>query len=234
MTVGRAGSTSLLECLERFDDIAVPNRNVSCESNELLYQRDIKEFMKAYSELCKRPIRNIDELIDAFFEANAKYPYAGFKTMPNRHKDYGAFVTRKDIQFITLDRRDLASTAASFFVAEFIETYRRRGEEHKQKFRFEREKDSSRVSGNLAYLHKGHRRLMRIPNAIHLYYEDLCNTAYASQPLDEFFGRPIRLQNPKPPTHGSTYLENWDEFQDFVGRVWTGLNAKQPAGGSPG
>lgn len=226
MTVGRAGSTSLMECLERFDDIAVPNKNTTCTNNELLYPRDIRQFAKAYSDLRKGPVRNADELIDAFFEVNAQSAFAGFKTMPNRHKDYRGFVTRKDIQFITLDRRDVSSTAASFFVAEFMETYRRRGEEHTEKFRFERDKHARRVAGNLAYLHQGHRRLLRIPNAIRLDYEDLCDPAYVSQPLEEFFGRPIRLQNPRPPTQGNVYIENWDEFSKFVETVWPRLETQ--------
>ncbi|MGZ8246317.1 hypothetical protein [Methylomagnum sp.] len=36
--------------------------------------------------------------------------------------------------------------------------------------------------------------------------------------MDDFFARPIRLENPKPPLHGSEYVANWPEFHEFLTR----------------
>ena len=61
-------------------------------------------------------------------------------------------------------------------------------------------------------------QLSQVPNTIALAYEDLCDPTYRNAALDDFFGRPIQIENPKPPTSGGSYVENWDEFRDFIDR----------------
>lgn len=216
LTVGRAGSTSLMESLEKVPGIAVPRNNVESEDNELVHPRHLARYMADYARLCKREIKSQPELIDAFYELNAQAPWAGFKSMPNRHGDFAQFTARKDIQFITLQRRDVASTAASFHRANETGSWRRHGEPRPDSWTFDAARDGDRVKANVAYIFQCRRLLAAIPGAIHLEYEDLCDGKYANKALDAYFGRPIRLLDPKPPTDGSSYVTNWGEFRAFV------------------
>jgi len=226
LTVGRAGSTSLMNVLEKFSDIAVPNKNISCVDNELVHPKRVQEHMQRYAELCGKPIPGQRQLIEAFFELNAGMPYAGFKTMPDRHKHYEAFVSRPDIQFITLTRRDVPSTVASFLMAMKTDSWRRFGEPQQATWKFVESQDGPRAAGNLAYVHASNARLGRVPNAIHLVYEDLCDPAYRCPALDDFFGRPVKIENPKPPTSGAAYVENWEEFCAFMAQAQRKLDAQ--------
>jgi hypothetical protein len=212
--------------LETFPDIVVPNKNISCVDNELVHPKRVQEHMTRYAELCGTPITTQKQLIDGFFAHNAGAAYAGFKTMPDRHERYDAFVGRTDIQFITLMRRDIPSTVASFLMAMKTAYWQRSGGPQRATWKFDRERDGKRARGNLAYVHESIGRLKKVPNAIHLLYEDLCDPAFKSPALDAFFGRPIRLQDPKPPTSGSTYVKNWDEFCAFIARVQRRLDSK--------
>lgn len=220
MTVGRTGSTSLMEALGRSEDIAVPNKNIECPDNELIHPRTLTNNLARYSELCHRTLSGQQELVDAFFELNADYAYAGFKSMTNRHKDYPGIFSRSDLQYITLDRRDIASTAASFLLAEIRGSWRRHGEPQPEGFRFDAARWGKRVESNVVYMFRSHWVLNDLPGAIHLYYEDLCNPDARSAELDAFFGRPVRLLTPKPPTSGSSYVSNWEEMQAFVDNAW--------------
>ena len=141
LTVGRAGSTSLMEALEKVPDLAVPRTNVESEDNELVHPRHVKRYAEEYGKLVKRKLATQAELIDAFYEVNEGATYAGFKSMPNRHRDYARFAGRKDIQFITLQRRDLASTAASFHRANETGTWRRHGEPRPDSWTFDVPRD---------------------------------------------------------------------------------------------
>ncbi len=226
LTVGRAGSTSLMNVLEKFPDVAVPNKNIPCVDNELFHPKRVQAHMQRYAELCGTPITGQRQLIDCFFAHNAGMAYAGFKTMPNRHKNFGAFTARKDIRFITLTRRDIPSTVASFLLAMKTDSWRRFGEPQPVTWKFVAAQDGRQALSNLAYVHESLDKVSRVPNAIHLAYEDLCDPAYRCAALDDFFGRPIRIENPKPPTSGSAYVENWDEFCAFIGEGLRKLDAK--------
>jgi UDP:flavonoid glycosyltransferase YjiC (YdhE family) len=205
-----------MEILETFQDVAVPSRNVRSEDNELVHPRHAKRYAAEYAKLAGRAIRRQPDLIEAFYAVNDSAAYAGFKSMPNRHPDFAAFTGRKDIQFITLRRRDVASTVASFLRAGDTGSWRRHGEDPDASWRFDPKAHGEAARSNLAYVRSSHEQLGAIPGAIHLFYEDLCNPEYANPELDEFFGRPVRLLNPKPPTAGSSYVENWDEFLKFI------------------
>ena len=216
LTVGRAGSTSLMTRLEQFPDIAVPNKNLRCTSNELVHPGRVAKYMKRYSEMCGRPIGSQDELIDSFYAFNEGFAFAGFKSMPNRHADLQAFTDRKDIRFITLTRNDITSTVASFLIAASTGTFKREGEPHLLKWRFNPSTDAPRALQTLGYVQRSHSQLRLIPNAIRLTYEDLCAPGFRSAALDAYFGRPISLEHPKPPTFAGDYLENWEEFKAFI------------------
>ena len=216
LTVGRAGSTALMNRLERYPDIAMPGKNIECVDQELVHPARLQGQAAAYARLCGRAITTPEQLIECFFEVNGNAAFAGFKTMPNRHRDLDRFVVRSDITFITLSRRDVASTVASFLLAMATDSWRRDGGPQSARWTFDAKRDAAAVLGNLRYVVKGDAQLRAVPNAIALVYEDLCDPEFASPALDAFFGRPIRLDDPKPPTSGETYVANWSEFRAFV------------------
>ena len=216
LTVGRAGSTALMDHLARYSDVALPGKNIDCVDQELVHPARIAAHAAAYAKLAATAITTVDELIDAFFAHNACAAYAGFKTMPNRHKVLDRFVSRPDIQFITLARRDVASTVASFVVAMATDSWRRDGGPQTARWTFEPRRDAAGVAGNLRYVLKSAELLRRVPNAIALAYEDLCDPGFSDPGLDAFFGRRIRLDHPQPPTSGESYVVNWPEFRAFV------------------
>jgi UDP:flavonoid glycosyltransferase YjiC (YdhE family) len=216
MTEGRSGSTSLMEVLEGFENVAVPNKNFSCPDNELVHPKRVREHMEKFAALRGRPINSNDELIEAFFEFNNNFAYAGFKSMPDRHQNFDEFIFRKDIRFITLKRRDIASTIASFTMARATGSWRRHGEERQEQWRFDPARDGDWIRSNLLYILSSHERLDRVPDAISLHYEDLCDATYSCPELNEYFAHEIRLRNPKPPTSGGSYVANWEVFTAFV------------------
>ncbi|HEX8009619.1 MAG TPA: hypothetical protein VF814_01555 [Casimicrobiaceae bacterium] len=228
LTVGRAGSTALMDRLARYPDVAVPGKNIECVDQELTHPARIQAHAAAYARLCGRAIATAEQLIDGFFEVNGGAGYAGFKTMPNRHRDLARFVARPDIQFITLSRRDVASTVASFLMAMATDSWRRDGGLQTARWKFDAQRDAAAVVGNLRYLVKGDAKLRAVPNAIALVYEELCAPAFSSPALDAFFGRPIRLDDPKPPTSGESYVANWPEFRAFVDQAQRAMTAAPP------
>ena len=230
LTTGRTGSTALMDALEKFDDIALPNKNIACPDNELVHPKDIARYAQEYSGLCQTPITRRGQLIDCFYEYNADSRFAGFKSMPERHRDYRAFIDRKDITFITLIRCDVASTVSSFMLAFTKGTWRRSGEAAPAQWTFRRE-DAKKVLDNLAYIHHSLIQLGRVPGAIRLTYEDLCDADFQNAELDGYFERPIRIDNPRPPTSGRDYVTNWEEFEAFVVNAYRRLQEKA---GRPG
>lgn len=222
LTVGRSGSTSLMNFLAKFDDIAMPCKDVDCVDNELLNPDSVVRIAAEYAARCSAPIRTPDELIECFYRVHGAAPYAGFKSMPNRHSDLAAFTVRQDIRFITLVREDIASTVASFQVAIHTGSWRRFGEPQAARWVFNPARDGQGVLSNLAYVLQSNAALRRIPHAIALTYEGLCDPAFSNAALDQFFARQVRIDNPRPPTHGSSYVENWEEFAAFVQNAASG------------
>ena len=216
LTVGRAGSTALMDHFARYPDIALPGKNIDCVDQELMHPARLQAHAASYARLRGRAIATAEELIEAFYELNAGAAFAGFKTMPNRHPDLERFVSRPDVQFITLSRRDVASTVASFLMAMATDSWRRHGGAHGARLRFDARRDAAAVSGNLRYVLKSAEQLRRVPRAIALDYEDLCDPSFSAPALDRFFERSIRLDDPRPPTSGESYVENWPEFRAFV------------------
>jgi len=219
MTVGRSGSTSLMTCLEQYDDIAVPNKNIHCVNNELLHEKRVDGYRKEYETLTGAAVETAQQLIERFYQFNSGCGYAGFKTMPNRHPDFEAFVCRNDIQFITLIREDVASTVASFMLAMETMVWQRQGERQAAVWHFDVAQHAEAVLSNLTYVLKSHAAIRSIPNAIALTYEALCSPQFENKNLDVFFNRPIQLGNPKPPTSGRSYVDNWEAFEQFIAQA---------------
>jgi len=217
MTSGRAGSTALMDLLSRHDDIAVPHKQVDCVDNEILHPRRRADYARQYQQLTGLPIQDELSLIHAFYESNRQSPYVGFKSMPERHRKLREFADQSNLQFITLSRADVPSTVASFLMAFDAGTWRREGGEQPNRLVFGPGYEQ-RSLGHLQYLETCEQMLQSLPAAIHLQYEVLCRPDFHCEPLDDFFQRHIALQDPKPPTTGASYVENWDEFCSFINR----------------
>jgi len=215
LTSGRAGSTALMDFLESFDDVALPNKNIACRDNELLHTDRIKEHFIKYQELCNKPVSNQEDLIERFFEYNSKIPYAGFKSMPTRHIHFGQLIARQDIRFIILTRKDICSTIASFFVAVHTGSWRRSGEPQTVKWQF-RQENVQQVLDHLRYIYKSEKLLGQIENSVRITYEDLCSPYFNNYELNDFFKRTVKLENPKKPVTAADYVVNWAEFKKFV------------------
>lgn len=226
LTIGRTGSTSLMHALEKFDDIALPSRDTVCIDNELLHAERIAGYMEHYAPHASEKIVRPQQLINAFYACHAEASYAGFKSMPNRHPNYLKFIRRSDIQFITLTRRDLPSLVASFISAMENGTWRRNGEEPPTEWQFDVDRHGTAVTSNVAYVLKSYAALNAVPNAIRLSYEGLCDPSKEHVELNKFFGRTIKLSNPKPPTIGEKYVANWAEFKNFVVNTANGMMQK--------
>ena len=112
---------------------------------------------------------------------------------------------------------------SSFATARLTKAWRRHGEATPTPWTFTPENIHD-VAGNVEYIHESWLRLNAVPNPIRLTYEDVCEPGASSPELDEYFKRPIRLDNPKGPTSGESYVTNWDEFERFVMRCWETLS----------
>lgn len=217
LTSGRSGSTALMDALARFDDIAVPNKQVDCVDNEILHPKRRADYAQQYQKLTGLPVTDELSFINAFYESNKHAPYVGFKSMPERHRQLREFVTQPDLQIITLRRNDFPSTVASFLMAFDAGTWRREGGEQPNRLVFGPNYEQ-RAIGHLRYLEQTNRLLDSVPGAIHLQYEELCRDGFVSPQLDEFFQRHIGLLNPKLPTSGASYVDNWDALCNFLER----------------
>lgn len=217
MTVGRSGSTALMNYLQKFDDIALPCRDIACVDNELLHPSFVAQYQADYAALLGTAIDSGDALTDAFFNMHKKSKYVGFKSMPNRHSNIVQFLSKPDVQIIALWRDDVASTVASFMKAQDTGSWRRDGaSEADEKWRFDAKKHQEAALKNLAYVLNCNALLKNAPNAIKLSYEQLCDADISHAALDQFFKRSIKIDKPKPPTSGEQYVENWAEFKQFI------------------
>ena len=211
--------------------VAVPGRQLACRDHELLHPQYAAGYARELGGRLGRPLRSGDALVDAFFELNGDRAFAGFKSMPDRHADFAAFVRRPGLQVLTLVRRDLVATAASFLLAMTRGTWRRSGGVPAERLVL-REGQLPNLRGNLTYLHRCLRQLAAVPDAIRLAYEDLCDPAFEAPELDRFFGRPVRLARPLPPTRAGDYVENLDALVGVVREHWAAL--ERSAGAVPG
>jgi hypothetical protein len=216
MTVGRSGSTALMYALRKQPDLATPGKNIDCVDDELLHPDFVAQYASGYRRLTAADIGTPDQLVEAFFDFNAGAAFAGFKSMPNRHRDFAAFVRTPGLTVISLVRDDIPSTVASFLLATATGCWRRGGGSQSRSLRFDPRRHGPFVAANLRYVNDGIKRIAAIPGAITLTYEALCRPDFRSPELDAYFGRAVRLENPKPPLHGSSYIENWPEFQRFL------------------
>ena len=78
-TVGRTGSTALMDAVQGFDDIAVPNKTIACPDNELVHPRRVR---LTYESLCDPAFRRVE--LDAYTGRPIKIedprPLTGFRS----------------------------------------------------------------------------------------------------------------------------------------------------------
>ena len=222
MTTGRSGSTALMNAISARPEVVVPAADIECDDHELLHQQRFAATAKLYSQRCGITINSASELIDAFFSIHADARWAGFKTMPERHRDLREFVNREDIQFITLARRDVIGTCASFMLAMEKNTWRRSGGAPIHSWTFSA-KSRPRVEGNLQYIYSSLRVLQQVPGAIPVFYEDLCEPGYEHPALNSYFDTRLVFANPKQPIVAADYVTNWSEFTQFCVDHWNQL-----------
>ena len=218
MTVGRCGSTALMQALRAFPDISTPGKAIDCVDDELLHPEHATRHASDYAGLTGQPVRSADDLLGAFFRHHSASAYAGFKSMPNRHRDFAAFVRTPEIRFIGLVRYDIPSTVASFLIAMAAGCWRRDGGAKRYRLAFDAKAHGPAVASNLRYVLDSLGAIDAMPNAIRLVYEELCRPDFRSAELDDYFERSVRLANPKPPLHAGSYILNWPEFRDFIQR----------------
>ncbi|MDP6473688.1 MAG: hypothetical protein QGH73_19125 [Rhodospirillales bacterium] len=214
-----------MDALQEFSDIALPNKQIDCPDNELVHPRYLSRNLRQYSRIAGCPVSDADQLIETFFRLNSRCRYAGFKSMPYRHRDFANFVNRGDMTFITLVRHDVASAVASLRVAQDRDIWIRAGEAQDHRWTFQREDKS--ILRTIARLWKELEMLRNVKNAIRLSYEGLCDAERVEVELNGYFGRTIKIREISPPTKGRSYVTNWDEFKEFVDGVWAELAARQ-------
>ena len=217
LTTGRSGSTSLINALAAHRDIITPDKLTESPDNELLHPEWIARYVSVFQQFTNTPIRDELQLIQGFFNASKQEgaQFAGFKSMPNRHRQLSALVNHPDIQIITLVRKDLPSTIASFLMAMKKGTWRRNGEKQQNVLTFEPAMQQQALN-NLQYVVHSEQVLKQIPNAIHLEFESLCQAGFSHPRLNSFFQRVTKLDNPKTPVSAESYVDNWLEFKTFV------------------
>ena len=227
LSSGRAGSTSFIDALAKFDDIAVPSKQIDCIDNEIFHPRLVKKYAAEYQTLAGIPVNDELSLIEAFYKSNNDSAFAGFKSMPNRHNSLHDLADKGDIKMITLARADIASTVASFIIAIDRNTWRRHGGKQKHRFVFGPE-SRERVVSHLAYILDSQKLFKSLPNSIHIQFEDLCQKDFANQELNDFFERPIKIANPRPPVSAEAYVDNWDAFTDFIDQKLSEMTSGNP------
>lgn len=227
LTVGRAGSTWLMQTLAGFPEVAVPDKLEPCPDNELLHPQRLAGGLAAYSRRLGRPLTGTDELIEGFWAATQEWAYAGFKSMPERHPDFRRFAGREDIRFITLHRRDSLAAAASFVAAKLTGSWERRGGPYPERWTYDPARHRPVLAATLHYVAQANAALASVPNAIRLSYEELCEPGFASAELDGLFGRPVRLAHARPPTPASASLANWEVFAADARVLGGGRHAAQ-------
>ncbi len=217
ITTGRAGSTSFMDALAVHDDIAVPGKQVDSHDHEILRLRNPVRYWRSYAALSGLPVTDELSLVRAFYHSNSGAQFAGFKTMPNRHRFLRQLFDEHGMQMICIYRRDVASTIASFIAAKDAGSWRRSGEPQPHRVRF-RGHLVARADAHLNYPAKGIELFSHLPGAIKLAFEDLCEPDFADVALERYFERPVRLLSPRPPVNGSSYVENWPQLVRHVNR----------------
>lgn len=221
ITSGRAGSTWLMDRLAEHDDVALVRRFIDSDDDELLNPLHIDAMRTRFGDVAASSSRS---LVDGFYRAAGDWPFAGFKTMPDRHTDDAGFMLRPDIRFIVLLRESLVDTVASFLVAAERHAWRR-GAQPPACWTFQ-PAHHPRATGLIDYLLRCQHALRRIPGAIQLSYEQLCTPGFRSEALDSFFARPLQFSDAREPTDARRYVSNHAELLEFVRATVTTLEAR--------
>lgn len=228
LTTGRAGSTSLMQALAAYDDIGVPSKQVDCPNNELFMWHNRERYWRDYEQFSGMPVSDDLSLARAFYASNETSAYAGFKTMPNRHRNLARLLSANAVKVIRLVRRDLAATIASFIAARDFGSWQRDGEPQNCRFEFS-PAYAPRVDAHLLYLLSCTRTFNRLRGAICVEFEQLCDRAFCHEALNDYFQRPIRLIAPRPPVDAATYIDNWPVFTRYIERRVAEFKRQTPA-----
>lgn len=226
LSSGRAGSTSLIDALANFDDIAVPNKQINCVDNEIFNPQSINEYAAQYQKISAMKVYDERSLIEAFYKSNSGAAFSGFKSMPNRHQCLHQLASEGNTKLITLSRDDIASTVASFIVAIDRNTWRRKGGKQKHRFVFGPQYEE-RVVSHLGYIIESQKFFNSLENSIHIQFENLCGKNFLNEELNDFFQRSIKLSNPRPPVSGKAYVSNWAGFTEFVEKKMAEINVER-------
>jgi hypothetical protein len=217
ITTGRAGSSSFMEALGRYDDIAVPSKQIDCPNNEIFSVMRPDRYWSDYTRLSGQPVTDELSLAHAFYKSNEHARFAGFKTMPNRHRHLKRMLKTHDVQAIVISRRDLSSTIASLLAARRYKTWQRQGEPQQVRLVFSTAL-CGHIDSHLEYLLISRMRMRRLPDAIAIEFEQLCAQDFSDTRLNAYFGREIRLEQPRPPIDAMSYVDNWAEFSGYIER----------------
>lgn len=208
-----------MRALNAFDDIASPCKNSQLLFSELLHPNLLEEAYSIYSALGDLTDRTPSKLIDCFYDVNSSFPYAGFKLLFCQSAGVEQLWFSEDVQVITLLRHDIPSTMASLMMASDTGDWNREGGGHRRGWSYSSARGGE-LKERVAAHFKAVTSLMSIPNSIVIYYEDITQSGFVSASLREFFGRDVRLAEPRKPTSGEQYVRNWGEFRDLVESFW--------------
>ena len=128
-------------------------------------------------------------------------------------------LAHRDITFVTLTRRDIASQAASLLVAGKTDSWDQSSSV--QGVRFNLDRRSGPILAQVTAMLAWSNALVEGTNALPLAYEDLCQPDYdQSAALDRVFGQRIDLRTKRSPVSAECYVDRWPAFQAFVWDVY--------------
>lgn len=221
-----------MDAIAAIAGVTVPAVDIECRDHELVHPDRFAHYSHTYSALTGNTVATPSQLIDAYYHHHLDKRWVGFKTMVDRHPDLQEFVARDDIRFITLVRRDVVATCASFMLAKEHATWRRRGGLPSQRWTFSAA-NRQRVLDNLVYIHNSLQILQLVPGAIRLTYEELCNPGHIHTGLNALFGTTVTINTPRAPINASEYVTNWQEFQQFCTLHWKKIHGSTPTENLP-
>lgn len=219
LTTGRAGSSSLLQTLEKLPGLITPANSTEVGQTELLNPTFRADFFSIYSGLCGRNLKSERELISEFYRQNQSARFVGFKGLYSQLSSFKSLLLMQDVTFVVLLRRDIASTIASFMVAMDRGCWGRKGNSHKSAWSFH-PKRYHELNRLVVAHYVAISSLLRVPRSIVLHYEELCCEGFSDSRLESFFESKVRFLNPRPPVSGASYVANWIEFKSCVEECW--------------
>ena len=159
-------------------------------------------------------------ITNAWLKIHGKCGLVGYKAMPTWHSDFAGYLKKSadGFKLIAIRRLDVASCVASFESARLNGEWVRHGGPQPEKWVFRRA-HSSRIAAFVRHVVASNRAIESLAGAVQVAYEQFVSPGFSSPELDEYFGHKVELADPKGPTDASRYVENFQEFSDFVSEV---------------